>query len=230
MDSITIIKSLISNNINKSNDTNNLFDIIVNEINNYADNMKATDMIQLKIKSNDKKIKGDLFEALCYLYIKNILCHDMVWLYKDFPLELKTELSLTVNDYGIDIISKKNNDYYAIQCKFKKPSAKVQLISWKSLSTFYAMVNRSGPWNRYITMTNVNGCKHIGKKQEKDWSICIGTFKKLSHFDWLKFIDSSNNSINDLLINNNKINDLSLNDIREKRLKYYESLNNKVDI
>ena len=48
------------------------------------------------------------------------------------------------------------------------------------------MAVKSGPWVKHITMTNVNGCRHIGEKTEKDWSICLGTFRGIKHFDWLR--------------------------------------------
>jgi predicted Fe-S protein YdhL (DUF1289 family) len=44
-------------------------------------------------------------------------------------------------------------------------------------------------------MTNTNGCRHIGKKTDKDWSICLGTFRKIDHFSWLKFIDSLQSTV-----------------------------------
>lgn len=44
-------------------------------------------------------------------------------------------------------------------------------------------------------MTNVNGCKHIGEKGEKDWSICLGTFRNIDHFSWLKLSDTNESEI-----------------------------------
>ena len=63
------------------------------------------------------------------------------------------------------------------------------------MSTFYAIVVKTGPWLKHITMTNTNGCRHIGKKTDKDWSICLGTFRKIDHFSWLKFIDSVQSTV-----------------------------------
>ena len=100
-------------------------------------------------------------------------------------------IPFTKNDYGIDLISKKSDGYYAIQCKYRRPQEKTQVIPWKSLSTFYAMVVKSGPWVKHITMTNVNGCRHIGEKTDKDWSICIGTFRNINHFSWLKICNGA---------------------------------------
>ena len=231
---IKIIQNLVKTKINYDG---NIFDSIAIDINNLVDNKVAHNIQEIKNKNNCKREKGDLWEAFCFLYLKYILNHDEVWLYKDIPIDLKEKFNLTKNDFGIDIISKKNNNYYAIQCKFKKPMTKVQIISWRSLSTFYAIVTKTGPWEKHIIMTNVNGCKHIGKKQVKDQSICIGTFRNTNHFDWLKIIgedvinkkgetiiDKKEEIIIDetkeIIINKTKEN------IRDLRVKYYNNLQN----
>jgi len=131
-------------------------------------------------------------------------------------MELKAQLHLPKNDYGIDIISKKGDGYYAIQCKYRKPQNKTQVISWKSLSTFYAMVVKSGPWIKHITMTNVNGCRHIGEKTDKDWSICIGTFRNINHFDWLKICGTRPTSPT-------IENQLEKDTLRNARLAYFQT-------
>lgn len=211
---VNIITELISQNMESKD---NKFDILMQQIESYIEGKSASNMAELKEKAKNKKKKGDLFESFCFLYLLKIAQHDEVWFYKDFPKERKEQFHLTKNDYGIDIISKKGEGYYAIQCKYRKPQDKSQTISWKSLSTFYAMVSKSGPWIKHITMTNVNGCRHIGEKTDKDWSICIGTFRGMKHFDWLKMIDSESNHIkmNTSIVVPNK------NELRNKRLDFY---------
>lgn len=212
---IKIIVEMISKNI----DTNdNKFDILMKNIESYVEGTTASNMSELKEKTKNKKKKGDLFESFCFLYLHKILQHDSVWFYKDFPGELKTKFHLTKNDYGIDLISKKGDGYYAIQCKYRKPRDKVEIISWKSLSTFYAMVSKSGPWVKHITMTNVNGCRHIGEKTDKDWSICIGTFRGIKHFEWLKMIDSESEPS---LCPPPPTETMNKNELRNKRLEFY---------
>jgi predicted helicase len=165
-------KNTIIGFINKHihDNSNNTFDLLIKEMEQFIEGGSAHNMAELKEKANNKKKKGDLFESFCYLYLKNILEHDDVWFYKDFPKELKDRFNLPKNDYGIDLLSRKGDGYYAIQCKYRKPQEKVQIIPWKSLSTFYAMAVKSGPWVKHITMTNVNGCRHIGEKTEKDYA------------------------------------------------------------
>ncbi len=214
MENINKIKSFVSDNLYKEG---NIFDNFINEFEFLS--VKPTNLQELKKKYNKKYI-GDLFEAFCFLYIKNILKHDEIWFYKDFPVELKNKLNLTKNDFGIDIISKKDDEYYAIQCKYRKKKDQVQLVSWKALSTFYAMTSKSGPWKKHIVMTNLNGCRHVGKKDEKDLSICIKTFQNMTLFDWLHLIEKDDHS---------KISDKSskptdIEDIRKLRLKYFSEL------
>jgi hypothetical protein len=215
------IRELITKNIQTEN---NKFDCLMQEIENYIEGGTAHNMIELKEKANNKKKKGDLFEAFCFLYLEIVLNHEQVWFYKDFPKELKDQFHLTKNDFGIDLLSKKGDHYYAVQCKYKKPQDKVQIISWRALSTFYAMVVKTGPWLKHITMTNVNGCKHIGQKTEKDWSICIGTFRKIDHFMWLKMSNScveQDKIPENTVVLENKITDKEI--MRNKRLAYFSS-------
>jgi hypothetical protein len=103
MNKINEIKNIIRKHMDKND---NMFNIIMDEIDNNTDNKIIHTMFELKQKFN-KKLKGDLFEAFCYLYIKNIMNHDEVWFYCNFPIEKKQEFHLTLNDMGIDLISKK---------------------------------------------------------------------------------------------------------------------------
>jgi hypothetical protein len=250
MDYIQVIKNMIKQNIslinNKSStNINNIFELLLKSIESYNTLSKSKKIITMTdIKNLDnKKIKGDLFEAFCYLYIKHILKHNEVWLYNNIPNEIKQLLHLTPTDYGIDIVSKHDNKYYAIQCKYKKASEKKQFISWRSLSTFYAIVHTTGPFEKHITMTNVNGCRHIGKKGKKDYSICIGTFKSIKFFDWLNLInqkDEINKDIQEIAFKyDNEFNNIdivdediteenkkqiSIDELRNKRLEYYKTL------
>jgi hypothetical protein len=213
-----IITEFISKQLDDTN--KNKFDYLMKDIENYVEGGTAHNITELKEKANNKKKKGDLFECFCYLYLQKVLEHDEVWFYKDIPIELKELLHLPKNDFGIDLISKKGAGYYAIQCKYRRPQDKVQIISWKSLSTFYAMVVKSGPWIKHITMTNVNGCRHIGEKTDKDWSICLGTFRNINHFNWLKLcnkITSSEDNQSSPIVDKESLRNL--------RLQYFQSNN-----
>jgi len=205
-----MIKQILSS-LNKEN----IFDTLINKIESYIDGQTAHNMIQLKDQANDKKKKGDLFEAFCFLYVKNILKHKKVWMWRDIPKDIKEELGLnTTQDYGIDILSCKNNKYYAIQCKYRKPKDSIQTIPWKSLSTFYGIVTKTGPYEKHVTMTNTNGCRHIGNKTEKDLSIAIRSFQRLDSFQWLKLIESNES---DLSSSSSNYVHPNAEELREKR-------------
>lgn len=76
-------------------------------------------------------------------------------------------------------------------------------------------------------MTNTNGCRHIGKKTEKDWSICLGTFRKIDHFSWLKFLDSPQDNVvisstlERVEDNKDEKEECDKELLRQKRLAYY---------
>jgi superfamily II DNA or RNA helicase len=91
-------------------------------------------------KDMEKNDKGDLFELLTYYMFKldpklnNI---QKIWLYKDVPDKVLKYLNLPSTDKGIDLIMAINDEYYAIQCKFRQnPDT---MIPWKGLSTFFGL-------------------------------------------------------------------------------------------
>ena len=65
-------------------------------------------------------------------------------------------------------------------------SHKKNVVTWKHLSTFYALVLRTGPWAQYIVMTNCDYCRHMGKKTAKDVSICLKTFQNITQEQWVQ--------------------------------------------
>lgn len=141
------------------------------------------------------KHKGDLFERFCQLYLKYIKNYDEVWMLKEIPVSIREALSLETHDVGIDLVAKKNGRYSAIQCKYKTPRQDGTVkdapwiwhntVNWSSVSTFYALCSRTGPWDKHIVMTTAKSVKRMGHKNEKDLSICIGTFRKLTTLDFI---------------------------------------------
>ena len=79
-----------------------------------------------------------------------------------------------------------NEEWFAVQCKYKTATAKKSYITWSALSTFYAMCLRTGPWTKYIVMTNCDYTRHQGEKGPNDLSICLGTFRATTSDQWLK--------------------------------------------
>ena len=231
-----------------SNNTN-LFDQFITICQKWYE-APAHSLGEIKRRDN-KKIRGDIFELFSLLYLKYIKNYENPMLLKDVPKEMLEKLSIKKRDMGIDIIVHHKDSYYAVQCKYKKHiSKKKNIVTWKALSTFYALCLRSGPWEKYIVMTNCDYAKHEGKKSEKDMSLCIGTFRNIDKDNWLKMCNLHGNSllsfniiqeftpiiINDSnLMVNNCLENLSdkksenLSDkksekdlLREKRLKYYQ--------
>ena len=68
--------------------------------------------------------KGTLFEEFIYYLFKlhpNFQQFTTnIWLYNDIPHSIKHSLSLPSKDMGIDLLLESNNEYYAIQCKYRK--------------------------------------------------------------------------------------------------------------
>ena len=185
----------------------NLFDEFINECAKWYEK-PAHSFTEMRNRAN-KKIRGDIFENFCVLYLQHIKKYEQVWRLEDVPDEVLVELALKRRDMGIDLIVKHDNGYYAIQCKYKKHSnARKNSVSWKSLSTFYALCLRTGKissltnptreWKKYIVMTNCDFAKHEGEKSEKDLSICIGTFRKITKDDWLLMCDVKGLTLNQL--------------------------------
>ena len=88
-------------------------------------------------------------------------------------------------DMGIDLIAEMGGTYAAVQCKYKKPTGTKSSITWKALSTFYALCSRSGPYSKYIVMTNCDYTRHVGQKTEKDQSICLKSFQAITKEEWI---------------------------------------------
>jgi hypothetical protein len=207
----------------------NLFDEFILECQKWY-SQPAHSLVEMR-KRDNKKIRGDIFEEFCVLYLKHIKNYEKVWRLEDVPEDLLTKLSLKRRDMGIDIICENNNIFTAVQCKYKKRG---KAVSWKELSTFYALCMRSGPWEKYIVMTNCEYANHMGQKTEKDLSICIGTFRGISKEDWIKMCGLIGNTIQDKVdapvVENTNIlisNIQTIIDPKEKlralRLAYYDS-------
>lgn len=145
----------------------------------------AHSFTDMRVRDN-KKIRGDMFENFCVEYLKHVKGYDQVWLLEDVPEELLVKLGMQRRDVGIDLVAERGGRYSAIQCKYKKQEAKVKIVTWKALSTFYALCMRTGPWDKYIVMTNCSYVRHMGKKTPKDVSYCLGTLRKTSREEWLK--------------------------------------------
>ena len=199
---------------------NNLFDEFLKECQSFYDK-PAHSLLELKQRKNTK-IKGDIFEEFSVLYLKHVKKYNNVWLLKDVPDEILVMLNMKRRDMGIDLIVEHNEDFYAVQCKYKKGCTfKKNILSWKQLSTFYALCMRTGPFNKYIIMTNCDYTRHQGDKTEKDLSICLKSFQNITKDQWLLMCNKVGEKIND----DKLVETIQLDEkekLRELRLKYFD--------
>ena len=162
----------------------NYFDAFLVECNKWYE-APAHTFVELRTRLN-KKIRGDLFEEFCVLYLERIKGYDRVWRLEDVPDDVLERLGLKRKDMGIDIVAQRGDSFAAVQCKYKKVTAKATCLTWKTLSTFYALCMRTGPWDKFVVMTNCAYVRHMGKKTPKDLSICLRKLQGVSKEDWLK--------------------------------------------
>lgn len=221
------LDQLISKVISKSLNTNsNTFDLLMQEMQSMIE-APAHSISDLK-RQVSTKIKGDLWEEFCVLYLLKIKGFDLAWRLKDVPSSVREVLSLGTKDIGIDIVAQKGSLYYAVQCKYKKNSGIGYKgkgnVGWKELSTFYALCARTGPWEKHIVMTNCNYVSHMGTKSEKDWSICKKSFEGIHIDQWRNMIGAVGNKLDTATT----ISTPSIEQLRDARLKYLERFNNQV--
>lgn len=233
-----ILSSLSKPNIN-------IFGEVIAAI-EYEFNKSASNIKEMKDRENKKK-KGDIWENFCKDWLIASGKYIRVWLLNEYNNEFSPPASIVSNnetnittisslydrlssekqrtfiskqDNGIDIIAQTTDGWHAIQCKYRKKGK----VSWTSLSTFIALCERTGPWDKYIVMTNSTGVTHKLPKTPKDKSICKGTFESTTRDHWLKMIGKDTgyklNSVQPI-IHPNKTPDLD--ELRRLRLSRFEN-------
>ena len=168
----------------------NFFDILMENFHHYY-NRPIHNLTEMRQRGN-KKIKGDIFEHFCWLYMTHC-CNLETWFLQDVPSDILEQLNLRRQDFGIDLLSRDNQGrFYAIQAKYRTRNKYRQKtgISWKQLSTFYALAEKTGPYWQHIVITNVDYVRHIAKKTPKDRSICLGSLRNIMYDQWLHMAGS----------------------------------------
>lgn len=191
----------------------NLFDGFLEECNQWYEK-GAHSLTEMRQREN-KKIRGDIFEEFCVLYLKQLKGYT-AWRLEDVPEEILTKLSMKRKDMGIDLIIEHEGSYKAVQCKYKKRGDRKISVTWQALSTFYALCMRTGPWSSYIVMTTCDYCRHQGEKTEKDLSICIGSFRAITKEQWIQLCGIEGSTLD------HSQNPTSLEELRLKRLAFYQ--------
>ncbi len=196
---------------------NNLFDAFMIECQKWYDQPAHT-FTEMRTRDN-KKIRGDIFEDFTVLYLKHVYSYKNVWRLEDVPTEVLTKLSMKRQDMGIDIVAQTSDDkFVAIQCKYKKHrSIKKNIVTWKSLSTFYALCMRTGPWEKYVVVTNCEYVRHQGKKTSKDLSICIKKLRNITKEQWTLMCELKGNTLQE------ESKKLTPEELRALRLARFES-------
>ena len=77
---------------------NNLFDEFILECQKLYES-PAHSLEEIR-NNNNKKIKGDIFEEFCVLYLKKIKNFNNVWLLKDVPDNILLKLNMKRQDMG----------------------------------------------------------------------------------------------------------------------------------
>lgn len=190
----------------------NLFDQFLVECQKFYDQPAHT-FTEMRVRDN-KKIRGDVFEDFSVLYLKHVRGYENAWRLEDVPEDILTTLGLKRPDMGIDIICERKGKFTAVQCKYKKhTSIKKNIVTWKQLSTFYALCMRTGPWEKYIVMTNCEYVRHMGKKTPKDLSICLRTFRNTTKEQWARMCELKGDVIVD-----ERVKKLTAEELRAARL------------
>ncbi|VVU95361.1 Restriction endonuclease [seawater metagenome] len=196
----------------------NLADELIYICQNYFDK-PVHNMTDLKKKN--QKLKGDIFECFCLLYMKYVYKLEKIWLLHETPEDVLLKVGLKRKDMGIDLIGQdKIGDYYAIQAKYRKRNKnKKTTITWKQLSTFYALVLKTGPFKKHIVFTNADSARHVGNKTDKDLTITYNRLNKITHFEWLQMLELETKT--DKYESSVEKKKLSIEQIRQKRLLYF---------
>ena len=123
----------------------NYFDEFIKECQAWYSNPAHT-FTEMRTRAN-KKIRGDIFEEFCVLYLKEIKGYEIVWRLEDVPCgeatrafpngsanrvpeEILQRLSMKRKDMGIDLVVSIGGEFYAVQCKYKAPTVRKSSISW----------------------------------------------------------------------------------------------------
>lgn len=213
------------------------FDYFITQIDNFT-HCNASTILEIKQRQSRKRI-GDIWELFCKYYLLIVKKVPNVWLLSELPTDIAKSLDLSKTDWGIDLVARnKNGKYIAIQAKYRRSLTGARnkiaignsfkrrdVICWRELSTFYSLCLRTGPWYKYLVMTNVKSVRRQGKRQEEDLSICQGSFRKITYANWYDISQAINANVGGTTNNQtDKIPESAkpdLESIRNARLKRF---------
>lgn len=227
------IRECVSKNASKrEGEKECIIDYLIDKFKLYY-NRPVSSITEMNQREN-RKIKGDVFEMLAKMYFettlwKGVALYSDVWLLNEVPDEVLKELGLKRRDLGIDLVLKHRvgtDNYSAVQVKYRVHTGyrSKNVIGWKALSTFYALVKRTGPWKKYIIFTNADYVRHVGKRETRDKTIAIGTLRNIKSEHWYRMCETrtgSETSSGNTVGGENEIKKMTKEQIREARLKAF---------
>lgn len=159
-----------------------LNDILIREL----EGVKSWQEIKIKFekyntiqseKTRKKTQAGKIFELFTKYYLltnPNYSEYTDVWLYDEVKPSIISELRLPPTDHGIDLILKtRNNDYHAVQCKFKNDERKSLSWTGDKIANIIALgINCS----RQIVFTNVSEITDVATNLSD-------SFEKISYYE-----------------------------------------------
>ncbi len=202
--------------IRKSLSSETIYDTVIQAMDDLQHAPLST--MQAIRDNHTKKRVGDAWESFCHLWLIHTKTCDAVWTLQDWHTissDLPPGYQLGKQDNGIDLIGRKDDAYYAIQCKYRGIQRKVP---WGQLSTFIGLCERTGPWERYIVMCSGSGVSGKKVKSSKDRTLAGGTFRKTARPVWEAMAQ---------LGSGYRLSDheaITPTDVKAQRLAYYDRL------
>lgn len=170
-------RQIIASTINTDK---NVFDAIIHGI--TMDFTKCVSNIKDMQDRDSMKRKGDIWELFCKDWLLATGEYQAVYLLDEYNALFGC---ITRQDNGIDLLAQTmTGGWHAIQCKYRSKG----YVTWKMLSTFIALCERTGPWDKYIVMTNAPGVTHKLPRTPKDKSICYRRFANTPREHWMRII------------------------------------------
>jgi len=119
-----------------------------------------------------KTTAGNIFEYFAKYYFlndpKQTELFKEVWLYSEIPLEILERLKLPPVDHGIDLLLQDyDNDFHAVQCKFKNDEFKKLSWSGDKIANVFALATLC---QKVIVFTNVSDVTSVAKNFESKYS------------------------------------------------------------
>lgn len=150
---------------------NQILTELLNEVENWSDlKTKLEKYNTSQTESTSKKTQaGKIFEVFTKYYLqtdpKKTELYKSVWLYDEVSTEIRKELSLPSIDHGIDLLLQDfDNNYHAVQCKFKNDETKSLSWSGDKIANVFALGTNC---HKIIVFTNASDTTSVAKAFEQ---------------------------------------------------------------